>query len=328
MSKLEVIIPAAGAGKRLRPHSHSVPKPLIHVAGKPILGHILDEVEKLNPSRVIPVIGHKASLMQEYISTRMSGLYEPVYQPEPSGIGHAVWLAGKKLRGGPLLVVLGDTIFRTDLKAVIKKKRSAIAVKPVDDPSRFGVVEVRNGRITKVTEKPKRPRSNLAIVGIYYMEDSRTLLEELDRLISSGKRTKGEFQFTDALSGMILRGHRLGTFRVKGWYDCGTVPATLDANADLLSLFGGNNRRIDGSTVLKPSHVDRTAEVVGSVIGPHTSIAAGAVVSGSIIRNSIIEENALVSNAILERSIVGRSAAIRGNARRVNVSELSELSDV
>jgi glucose-1-phosphate thymidylyltransferase len=298
------------------------------VAGKPILGHILDEVEKLKPSKVIPVIGHKASLMEEYIGTRAEGLYETVYQPEPKGIGHAVWLAGKKVTGGPLLIILGDTIFRTDLKTVIKKKRSAIAVKPVADPSRFGVVVVRNGRITKVTEKPKRPRSNLAIVGIYYLEDSRPLLEELDKLVSSGRRSKGEFQFTDGLSGMISRGHRLGTFRVAGWYDCGTVPATLDANVDLLALYGGNKRRIQGSTILSPSYVDKTAKVDRSVIGPHTSVAAGAVISNSIIKSSIIEENARIANAILERSIVGRSAVIRGKVSTVNVSELSEVSDV
>jgi len=328
MSRLEVIIPAAGAGKRLRPHSHSVPKPLIHVAGKPILAHILDEVEKLKPRKIIPVIGHKASQMEEYIGKRAKGLYEPVYQPEPKGIGHAVWLAGSRLSGGPLLVILGDTIFKADLEAVIKRNRSAIAVKPVADPSRFGVVEVRNGRITKVTEKPKRPRSNLAIVGIYYLEDSQPLLAELDNLISSGKCTKGEFQFTDGLSAMINHGHRLGTFRISGWYDCGTVSATLDANADILSLNGGNNRRIKGSMVLEPSFVDRTAKVVGSVIGPHTSVAAGAIVSSCIIRSSIVEENARITNAILQRSIVGRSAVIDGKASMVNISELSELSNL
>jgi glucose-1-phosphate thymidylyltransferase len=328
MSKLEVIIPAAGAGKRLRPHSHSVPKPLIHVAGKPILGHILDEVEKLKPGKIYPVIGHKASLMVEYIGNRTKGLYDPVYQPEPKGIGHAVWLAGQKLSGGPLLVILGDTIFRTDLKAVIKKRKNAIAVKSVDDPSRFGVVEVSSGRITKVTEKPKRPRSNLAIVGIYYIEDSLVLLDELGKLVSSGRSTKGEFQFTDGLSGMIRRGLRLGTFTVAGWYDCGTVPATLDANTDLLTLQGGNSRRLKGSVVIEPSFVDEKAKVERSVIGPHASVAPGALISGSVIESSIIEENARISNAILKRSIVGRSATIEGKAASLNISELSELSNV
>ncbi len=325
MKRLEVVIPAAGVGKRLRPHSHSVPKPLIHVAGKPIFGHILDEVEKLKPSKIFPVIGHKADLMEEYIGKRRKGLYEIVYQNEPQGIGHAVWLAGKKLSGAPLLIILGDTIFRTDLESVIRRKKNAIAVQRVKDPSRFGVVEVRGGRITRVVEKPKRPVSDLAIVGIYYIHESHLLLSELEKLVSSGRLTKGEFQFTDGLSGMVKRGGRLETFAVNGWYDCGTVAATLDANVELLELSGGNKRRIRDSTVIDPSYVDESAKVTRSVIGPHASIAAGAVVSDSVIRSSIVEEKARIENCVLERSLVGRSAVVDGKAKSINISELSEI---
>jgi glucose-1-phosphate thymidylyltransferase len=250
---LEIIIPAAGIGKRLRPHTHSMPKGLIHVAGKPILGHILDEVESLSPARVILVVGHKAQMLEDYVRSRGKKFYHFVQQPEAKGIGHAVWLASRKLAGGPLLIVLGDTIFRTDLASVIKRGKNSIAVKSVPDPSRFGVVELERGRIARITEKPKRPKSKLAIVGIYYFKDSRILMEELAGLVSSGKTTKGEFQFTDGLSGMVRRGVRLETFSVSGWYDCGTVAATLDANASLLKLSGGNGRRFKDSVIVRPS---------------------------------------------------------------------------
>ncbi len=326
MAKLEVVIPVAGVGKRLRPHTYSMPKALIHVAGKPILGHILDEVENLKPSKVVLVVGHAASMIKEYVRKRKSNLYQFVHQPQAKGIGHAVSLAGQELSGGPLLIILGDTIFKTDLKRVISKRKNAIGVKRVSDPSRFGVVEVQGGRIRRVIEKPKRPTSNLAIVGIYYIEDSRVLLEELDKLVSSGKSTKGEFQFTDGLAGMVKRGLRLGTFKVEGWYDCGTVKATLDANVSLLELSGGNRRRIKDSVVLKPSYVDRSATILRSVIGPHTTVAKGAVIIDSAVRSSIVEAGARIENTILERSLVGRAARIEGKAGSVNASELSELS--
>lgn len=326
MAKLEVIIPVAGIGKRLRPHTYSMPKALIHVAGKPILGHILDEVESLKPSKVVLVVGHAANMIKEYVSKRKSSLYEFVHQPEPKGIGHAVSLAGQELSGSPLLIILGDTVFKTDLKRVMSKRRNAIGVKPVSDPSRFGVVEVKGGRIKRIIEKPKRPTSNLAIVGIYYIEDSFVLLEELGKLVSSGRSTKGEFQFTDGLAGMVKRGLRLGTFKVEGWFDCGTVEATLDANTSLLELSGGNRRRLKDSVMLKPSFVDKSATVLRSIIGPHTTIAKGAVIIDSAVRSSIVEAGARIENTILERSLVGRTALIEGKARSVNASELSELS--
>lgn len=326
MGGLEVVIPAAGVGKRLRPHTYSMPKPLIHVAGKPILGHILDEVEGVNPSRIFLVVGHKAHMIADYVKRRRKGLYGLIHQPEPKGIGHAVLLAGQKVSGGPLLIVLGDTIFRCDLMPVIKRRRNAIAVKQVKDASRFGVVDVKDGRIRKIIEKPKRPTSNLAIVGIYYIEDSILLLEELEKLVSSGKSTKGEFQFTDGLAAMVRTGLPLGTFRVEGWYDCGTVAATLDANASLLKLSGGNSPRLKDSVVLEPSYVDTSAKVVRSVIGPHASVARDAVIVDSLVRNSIVEVGARIENALLERSLVGRSARVEGRARSLNVSELSELS--
>lgn len=328
MAKLEVVIPVAGAGKRLRPHTYSMPKALIHVAGKPILGHILDEVESLKPSKVILVVGHAAGMIEKYVRKRKSRLYKFIQQPQPKGIGHAVLLAGQELSGGPNLIILGDTIFRSDLKRVIRRGKNAIAVMRVSDPSRFGVVEVQGGRVRRITEKPKRPRSNLAIVGIYYIEDSCVLLEELKKLVSSGMSTKGEFQFTDGLAGMVRRGLRLETFKVEGWFDCGTVEATLDANVNLLELSGGNKRRIKDSVILEPSYVDRSATVLRSVIGPHTTVAQGAVIVDSSVRTSIVEAGARIENTILERSLVGRAARIKGKARSVNASELSELSYV
>jgi len=241
-----------------------------------------------------------------------------VEQRERKGLGHAVGMGIEKSEQEPLLIILGDTIFETDLSMIAGAGRSTIGVKEVADPSRFGVVELEDDRVVKLVEKPADPRSNLAIVGLYYIEDAGHLDEAIKRLIAENIQTKGEYQLTDALQLMIEDGKKLGTFQVDGWFDCGKPETLLSTNAYLLEKSGADFRRenclITGSVYLSPE-----AEVRQSLVGPDVSVSQGASIRRSIIRNSIICEDARVTDAVLEDSIVGPGAAVVGEVSSLNL---------
>jgi glucose-1-phosphate thymidylyltransferase len=210
------------------------------------------------------------------------------------------------------------------LKALTSTECSALGVKEVEDPRRFGVAETENGFITKLVEKPDQPRSKLALVGIYYVKNPQILVECLRDEIKGNIRTRGEFQLTDALQMMIDRGERMKTFPIEGWFDCGKPESLLETNRHLL------NQRSTGFTdpsvvVQVPVFISEQATVRNSIIGPYATIADDAVVENSIIRNSIVSEGARVANALLEDSIVGNNASIRGTYKRINIGDSSEL---
>lgn len=319
------IIPVAGVGTRLRPHTHTVPKALINVAGKPMLAHILDELINIGITDVVFVVGHMGDRIHDYVERRYSLNATYVEQPERKGLGHAVFLTREVVRGRPALIILGDTIFRADFRSVLAAETSQIGVKEVEDPRRFGVVEVEDGLVRRLIEKPDHPRSRLAVVGIYYIADSPLLFDCLDEMINRrAQLTKGEFQLTDALEMMIQRGARMGVFPVDGWYDCGKTETLLSTNQELLDL-AGDSHRIPGSVIVEPVAIDPTAVIENSIIGPHVSVAAGATVKDAIIRNSIINENASVENILLDASLIGEQAMVRGTFKRLNVGDSSEV---
>jgi glucose-1-phosphate thymidylyltransferase len=203
-SGIKAIIPVAGVGSRLRPHTHTTPKALIHVAGRPILAHILDDLERLGVTDVVLVVGHMSEHIREYVDGHYAHLNRSyVEQTERLGLGHAVRLTREHVAGHPVFIVLGDTIFRADFSAVVEGGESAIGVREVEDPRRFGIVEVKDGVASRLVEKPDQPTSNLAIVGVYYLTDSAMLFDALDTLVAKDLRTKGEYQLTDALQIMI-----------------------------------------------------------------------------------------------------------------------------
>jgi glucose-1-phosphate thymidylyltransferase len=318
------VIPVAGVGTRLRPHTHSTPKALLEVAGKPILGHILDQVADAKPERVVLVVGPGAQgeRIRQYAEKR-GGPIECVIQAEPLGLGHAVAQAREAVGNAPALIVLGDTIAIVDF-AAFTAGGSALGVKEVEDPRRFGVAIVQDGRVTSLEEKPERPKSNLAVVGVYYLENAPVLFRALDAVEREGKRTKGEIQLTDALQRMLEWGETLVPFLVDAWYDCGKTETLLQTNRELLDRFAGTVAR-PGVVLLPPVAVDASADVLHSVIGPHASIGPGARVRRAVIQNSIINQGAVVEGILLDRSVVGENASVRGAAQRINIGDSSEV---
>jgi len=325
-SDIIAVIPVAGVGTRLRPHTHTLPKVLLHVAGKPILAHILDDLPGLGIRRAVLIVGYMGDRVREYVGAHYPNL-EVTYveQAEPLGLGHAVSLAGPFAGDGRVLIILGDTIFEADLKPVLAGGANSIGVKEVQDPRRFGIVERDpDGRVTRLVEKPEQPTSNLAITGIYYFDRGRPLFDALAELQRLDLRTKGEFQLTDAMQLLVSRGELITTFPVEGWYDCGKTETLLETNRVLLGKCDGATA-IAGSLVHPPICIADDAIIENCILGPHVSVAAGAQLRNAVVRDSIINENATVEDIMLESSVVGVNAVVRGGYRRVNVGDSSEV---
>jgi glucose-1-phosphate thymidylyltransferase len=324
MSKPVAIVPAAGVGMRLRPHTHTVPKALINVAGRPILAHILDGLIGEGVERVILIVGYMGDRIREYVAKRYGSIADFVEQEERLGLGHAVFLAREKVGSGPVVIVLGDTIVHTDFSIFLGGPDVVLGVKQVDDPSRFGIVDLRDGYVAGLVEKPEQPKSNLALVGLYYIPESREIFATLETMITSGKKTRGEYQLTDALAKMLQDGTRMRVHGVEGWFDCGKTETLLSTNRYLLDLVP-SSPAISGVIVIHPVSIDPTAEVRQSIIGPYVSIAGGACIRNSILRNSIVNESAEVSEMLLDSSVIGEHAIVSGSFQVLNVGDSSEV---
>ncbi len=321
---MRAIIPVAGIGSRLRPHTFTVPKVLLNVAGKPIIGHILDKIVEAGCDEATIIIGYLGDMIKEYVHNNYKIKVDFVEQEERLGLGHAIYISKHTFSDKPILIILGDTIFDVDLKSMVQNKQTQIGVKPVDDPRRFGVAEVNNGRITKLVEKPETPKSNLAIVGLYYITNPRLLVGSLEKMIQNNIRTKNEYQLTDALQIMIEQNEKIGAFPIEGWFDCGKPETLLSTNKYLLEQQPVP-RPVEGVLIKAPSFISPKAKVVNSIVGPNATIAEEAVVENTIVRNSIISEGATVLNSLIEDSIIGSNAVIRGNYKRINIGDSSEL---
>ncbi len=320
---MHAIIPVAGIGTRLRPFTHSLPKVLVNVAGKPILGHILDSLVEQGITSATIITGYKGELVEEYVTNNYKLDATFVQQDEMLGLGHAIWTARESLLDEPVLIILGDTVFDVDLATLKQRQFSSLGVKHVDDPRRFGVVIEEGGFVSRLVEKPETLVSTMAIVGLYYIHEPRKLRAALDELISQNIRTKGEYQLTDALQLMVDSGEKFTTFVVDGWYDCGKPETLLLTNRFLLTKRGVQPPAPEGCVFEPPVHVDPTAVVEHSVIGPYASISKGAVVRNSIIRDSIISDNASAIDIALDQSIIGENAEITGRFSTINIGDAS-----
>ncbi len=320
------VIPVAGTGTRLRPHTHTLPKVLLNVAGKPILAYILDDLPGLGITSVVLIVGYMGELIREFVAANYPKLEVTfVEQSERLGLGHAVSLAAPYADDRPILIILGDTIFDADLKPVLAGGVSSLGVREVADPRRFGVVELNGeGLVTRLVEKPEHPKSNLAITGVYYFTHAAPLMSALLELQKQNQRTKGEFQLTDAIQRWVEGGGRLTTFPVRGWYDCGKTETLLETNRVLLDKKGGAPA-IPGSVLHAPVVVSAGAEIENCIVGPHVSVAAGARLKNAVVRDSIINEDATVEDILIEGSVVGAHAWVQGGFRRVNVGDSSEV---
>ncbi|MCK4415425.1 MAG: NTP transferase domain-containing protein [Candidatus Eisenbacteria sp.] len=318
------VVPAAGIGIRLRPQTHTIPKALLNVAGKPILAHILDALVERGIERIVVVTGYRGDRVREYLADRYRSGIEVVEQKQRLGLGHAIHTTAHAVPSGPALIVLGDTIVEPEWNDFLGGEQAVLGVKEVEDPRRFGVVEVTDGRVVRVVEKPSEPKSRLAIVGIYYFPDIAPLHASLAGMIEDGRRTKGEFQLTDALQALLDGGASMRVSRVAGWFDCGKRETLLETNRHLLNQLPQASP-VPGVTLVPPVFIAPTAKIEAAVVGPHVSIADGAVVREAIVRDSIINEGAAVSQILLTGSVVGENAVIRGAFERISVGDSCEV---
>ena len=321
--QFKAVIPAAGEGRRLKPHTHTTPKILLQVAGKPIIGHIMDRLLPARPDEVIVVVGAQGDQVRHYLTSEYRCPFRFVQQTDPKGLGDAVYRAKDSFAGEPILVLLGDTIVDLDMSKMVGRG-NVIGVKPVPDPRRFGVVETEGGYVRRLVEKSAHPRSNLAIVGVYFFRESSRLFDALDRLISRGLKTKDEFQLTDALQLMVRAGVRMRTRTIKHWLDCGTREAMLETNRYLLAKESYFKPR-PGTVVIPPVFIHDRARITSSVIGPNVSVGAEADIHGSIIWDSIVNRQVVVQHSLLEGSILGENSVVRDSPRKLNLGGFSEL---
>lgn len=322
---MRAIIPVAGIGSRLKPHTYSTPKVLLNVGGKPIIAHILDKLLDEGIDKATFVIGHLGDAIKEYVEKTYPSMKSSfIEQKSMEGLGHAIYTAIPTFDDEEIFIILGDTIFDVDLKDVLKKRISSLGVKEVEDPRRFGVAVIKNGYVEKLVEKPQTQVSNLALVGLYYVSHKSALIDSLNELVEKDIRTKGELQLTDALQIMIDKGEKVTTFPVEGWYDCGKPETLLSTNQFLLNSKS-YYRKLDKVVINEPVFIADDAVVINSVIGPYATIASGCKINECIINNSIIDSNAEVEKTMLNNSIIGRNVKVRGSFKRLNSGDSSEI---
>lgn len=327
---MKAVIPVAGFGTRLRPHTYTIPKVLLNVAGKPIIAHILDSLVAHGIEEVTIIVGHMGDQVEAYVRSHYPTIRPTfVEQGEPLGLGHAIWCARSTFSDHPIFIILGDTIFDADLETLFGLQTSAIGVKYVEDPRRFGVVELdADGRVLRLVEKPAEPPSNLAIVGLYLIHNTPLLVECLEYLIAHDRRTKGEYQLTDALQCMVEQGESIAVFPIEGWYDCGKPEALLETNRFLLDRTMQTVSPPTDVIILPPSYVAPTAIIERSVIGPYATIGDGAVIRDAIVRNSIVGAGASVTAVVLNDSLIGNNAVVAGSFHQLNVGDSSQINYV
>ena len=324
---MRAVIPVAGVGSRLRPHTYSLPKVLLNVGGKPILGHLLDRLTEQGIKKATIITGYMGKLVQQYVRSHYDIEVDFVSQRESLGLGHAIWTARDTFGDDPLLITLGDTIFDADLSFIFKSKHPTICVKEVEDPRRFGVVKINSrGYITKFVEKPEKPVSNLAIVGIYYFPTPYELKDALQHIVEGKMRTQNEYQLTDALQLMLEKGEKFKTVTIDGWYDCGKPETMLATNKYLLKKNNNkSNENFRTAVIIPPVFIGKDVVIRRSVIGPNVTVADGANVVDSVVKDSIVSDGAIVEKSLLNKSIIGNNAVVRGNFVTLNVGNSSEI---
>ena len=327
---MQVILPMAGIGRRMRPHTWSKPKPLIYLAGKTLLDHVLDCFQGLDVDELVLIVGWLGDQIREHMQTHHDLPVRYVVQDQLKGQAHAIHLAKEYLHG-PCMIAWVDTVFGVDLSGIQDTGSDIIGyTMEVEDPRRFGVVVEKDGRVVRLIEKPDTCEHRKAVIGLYYLRDSRPLIEAIEHLMAQNIQTKGEFYLTDALQVMIDRGAHMVTRTATVWEDCGTPPAVLQTHRYLLDHGYGRHAGGHRGVVIPPVHIAEGAVIDGATIGPYVSLGKGARVTHGQVRDAIIEAGATVEDSVLERSLVGRNAIVRGAVGRLNVGDddVIELCDL
>jgi glucose-1-phosphate thymidylyltransferase len=325
---MNVIIPLAGFGTRLRPHTYTRPKPLINVAGRPVLGHILDKLEDLDVKEIVFIVGYLGEQVKAFVDECYDFKTHYVEQKELLGQAHAIYLA-KDLLEGPTVILFVDTLFEANLKRLDNEASDGVIyVKEVKDPRRFGVTLVNEeGYITRLIEKPSSMKDNLAVIGLYYVKDVQRLMGAIKVLMDKNIQTKGEFYLADALQLMIDDGAVLKPEPVRVWLDCGKPETVLETNRYLLRNGMDNSSDVASinSIIVPPVHVDPSVTIKNSLIGPYVTIAANCEIQDSIIRNSIVDEETYIKDAMLEESLIGRKVDLIGRFRKLNLGDSAQI---
>ena len=324
---MNVIILLAGYGTRLRPHTFTKPKPLIMVAGKPVLGHILDGMANVQINKVTFVVGYLGDQFEPYVKRTYPQLNaEYIVQKEANGQASAVLLARDAV-SGPTVVIFGDTVTDADLSKLSSAEGDGVLyVREVEDPRRFGVVQLKqDGYVQRIIEKPDTMENRLALIGAYYVKDAAKLMDACQELIDRDIKIKGEYYFADALNLMIEHGARFRTERAEVWLDCGKPDAVLDTNRYLLAHGMDNSKdwRNGNSVIVPPVNIHPSAKIESSVIGPNASIGENCHIVSSIIRESIVDSGAQVIDHVMSHSLIGRDAILNGRPRKFNVGDSS-----
>jgi glucose-1-phosphate thymidylyltransferase len=326
---MKVIIPLAGKGTRLRPHTHLVPKPMLKIAGKPVMAYILEDLEKLgNVEEVVYITGHLKEKVEEYTRTEFSKLPAVfVEQTVQDGTAGAVKLAQPYV-DQDVLIIFVDTIFETDLSVIKNTDADGIMwVKEVEDYQRFGVVVTdKDGNMTKIVEKPTTPISKRANIGLYYIKNWKLLYEGIDHTLTQPKN-KGEYYLTDAFQYMIDQGAKIKVIDVEGWYDAGKLDTLLETNRTVLDKGAARRPKSvpAGVTINDPVYIEDNVTLSKSTIGPNVSLGAGTNVDGSTLSDTIIGKNCKVKGATLSNSLIGDEVTIEGLKGELTVSDHSEI---
>ncbi len=332
---MNIIIPMAGRGSRLRPHTLTIPKPLIPVGGKPIVERLAEDIVAMSSEKVEEiafVIGDFGTETEQQlleIAERLGAKGHICHQDEPLGTAHAILCGGQCLEG-PVVVAFADTLFRADF-TIDPSADGVLFVKQVENPSAFGVVITNeHGAITEYVEKPETFVSDLAMIGIYAFQDGARLKAELQRLIDEDIIKGGEYQLPDALRNMTQAGLQFEPGTVDEWMDCGNKVATVDTNQRILELTKdeltmSSDAVIENSLILQPCHIGEGAVISNSIVGPHVSIGIGTIIQDSRISNSLIQSHTRIQNKVLDGSMVGNHAAIEGKAENISLGDFNAI---
>lgn len=330
---MKIIVPMAGRGKRMRPHTLTVPKPLLPVAGKPIVQRLVEDIIRMSHEpidEIAFVIGDFGAAVEQQligIAESLGAKGSIYYQDQPLGTAHAIMCA-KESMDDHLIIAFADTLFRADFH-LDPSADGVIYVERVDNPSAFGVVKYDDNQIiTDFVEKPSTFVSDLAIIGIYYVKDGANLRKELQYLLDNDIRDKGEYQLTNALENMKNKGIQFKVGQVQEWLDCGNYAATVFTNQRVLAtlqdepLIAGS-ARIAQSTIIEPCFIGENVVIQNSVVGPYVSLGDGCTVTDSILKNSIVQENSHLTNKLISDSMIGNEVTLQGHFEELSIGDFS-----
>lgn len=332
---MNIIIPMAGMGKRMRPHTLTTAKPLLPIAGKPIVQRLVEDIistcnEKVEEIAFIinPVFGKDVEEHLVSVAKDLGAVGKICYQEEALGTAHAI-LCAKETLTGNVFIAFADTLFKANF-SIDTSKDAIVWTQKVEDPSAFGVVKLTgDNQIEAFVEKPKEFVSDLAIIGVYYFRDGDRLKNELQRLLDEGIMQKGEYQITDAMDNMLKNDVKFFTDQVEEWLDCGNKNATVYTNQRILEIKNGKeplvaaSAKVENSVIIEPCFLGENVVVKNSVVGPHVSLEAGVVIEDSRIVNSIIASDSVVKNAQMENTMLGKSVNYVGKPKELSLGDFS-----